>query len=91
MHYLNSAPLGWYFLHGPDRHRFRVTLDSPAGCARRLAVGDVDLSLIPAIEYQRIADLRIIPGVAVAAPGAVRSVLLVRRQQATIIRSVALT
>jgi chorismate dehydratase len=89
VHYLNSAPLGWYFLHGPDRHRFRVTLDSPAGCARRLAVGDADVSLIPAIEYQRIADLRIVPGVAVAAFGDVRSVLLVRRRQASNLRSVA--
>jgi len=88
--YLNAAPLGWSFLHGPSRHRFQITLASPAKCADQLARGEVDIGLIPAIEYQRIPDLRVIPQIAIAASGEVRSVLLVRRPGTTTLRSIAL-
>lgn len=88
--YLNSAPLGWYFLHGPARERFEVVPSSPARCADDLAAGVVDVGLIPSIEYQRIAGLTVIPGIAVAAAGPVRSVLLVRPKSRPAIRSVAL-
>jgi len=86
--YLNSAPLVWSFLHGPLRDRFEVTESSPALCADYLARGQADIALIPSIEYQRIPDLEIIPDVAVAARGPVRSVLLVGHRESEI-RSVA--
>jgi chorismate dehydratase len=88
--YLNSAPLGWSFLHGPLKGKFKVIRSSPAECADQLARGEVDVGLIPSIEYQRIPDLRIIPGIAVAASNRVRSVLLVRPKEKPEIRSVAL-
>jgi chorismate dehydratase len=88
--YLNAAPLGWYFLHGPERDKYRVFPDTPAMCARRLARGEVDVGLIPSIEYQKIPGLRIVPDVAIAAAAEVRSVLLVRRRDSGDIRSVAL-
>jgi chorismate dehydratase len=88
--YLNSAPLGWYFLHGPRREHFEVVPSSPARCADDLAAGTVDVGLIPSIEYQRIAGLTVIPGIAVAAAGPVRSVLLVRPKSRPAIRTVAL-
>jgi len=88
--YLNSAPLGWAFLHGPLRDRVEVLPASPARCAEQLASGEVDVGLIPSVEYQRIPALAVIPGIAVAASGPVRSVLLVRRKEAGEIRSVAL-
>jgi chorismate dehydratase len=87
---LNSAPLGWSFLHGPLKGKFEVLRSSPAECADQLARGEVDVGLIPSIEYQRIPDVRIIPGVAVAASNRVRSVLLVRPKERPQIRSVAL-
>lgn len=88
--YLNSAPLGWSFLHGPLRGQAQVVLSSPAQCADQLARGEVDVGLIPSIEYQRIPDLHIIPGIAVAAVDKVRSVLMVRPRGKQAIRSVAL-
>jgi len=88
--YLNAAPLGWFFLHGPMRHQFQVIRDTPAQCAARLARGEVDIGLIPTIEYQRIPNLMVIPGVGVAATNEVRSVLLVRPHESRVIRSVAL-
>lgn len=63
---------------------------TPGSCADRLAAGDVQLSMIPSIEYQRIPDLLIVPGMSIAAIHEVRSVLLIRRKTSGPIRSVAL-
>lgn len=87
--YLNSAPLAWSFLQGPMKDHFEVVESLPAQCADHLARGRVDVALIPSIEYQRIPDLRILPGIAVAARGPVRSVLLVGNREREI-RTVAL-
>ena len=88
--YLNSAPLGWSFLHGPLKDRFDVLPSVPARCAEQLARGEGEIGLIPSIEYQRIPDLHIIPGMAVASASKIRSVLMVRRRQSGKIHSVAL-
>ncbi len=90
VHYLNSAPLGWAFLHGPFRDRFEVVPSSPAMCADQLARGEVEIGLIPSIEYQRIPDLRIIPEVAIASSAEIRSLLLVRPKGRQDLNSVAL-
>lgn len=62
---------------------------SPARCAEQLARGEADIGVIPSIEYQRIDNLALIPGISIAALKAVRSVILVRRPGREI-RSVAL-
>jgi chorismate dehydratase len=92
VHYLNAAPLGWSLLHGPLKGRFQVVPSSPSKCADDLACGEADVGLIPSIEYQRIPDLKIVPGVAIGASRRVRSVLLVRNRdgQDARIRKVAL-
>lgn len=90
VHYLNSAPLGWAFLHGPFREQFEVLPASPAVCADQLAKGEVDIGVIPSIEYERIPDLRIIPGISISSLSAVRSLLLIRKKETETIRSVAL-
>ncbi|MEJ2110433.1 MAG: menaquinone biosynthesis protein, partial [Acidobacteriota bacterium] len=90
VHYLNSAPLGWAFLHGPMRNLFEVIPSSPARCADQLSSGEVEIGLIPSIEYARIPSLRILPGMAIASLAEVRSILLVRPRDKQSIRSVAL-
>jgi chorismate dehydratase len=90
VHYLNSAPLGWAFLHGPFRDKFEVLPSSPAMCADQLASGEVDIGLIPSIEYQRIPGLQIIPGISIASLGDVRSILLIKSKGRRSIHSVAL-
>jgi chorismate dehydratase len=87
--YLNTAPLGWSFLYGPHKNQFEIFPASPARCADQLAAGEVEIGLIPSIEYQRIPDLRIIPGMAIASSSQVRSVIMVRHRGREI-RSVAL-
>jgi chorismate dehydratase len=90
VHYLNSAPLGWAFLHGPFRGRFEVIPSSPAKCAEQLSKGEVDIGLIPSIEYHRIPNLQIIPEISIASLGDVRSILLITPKGKRTINSVAL-
>jgi chorismate dehydratase len=90
VHYLNSAPLGWAFIHGPFRDEFDVFPASPALCADQLSKGTVDIGLIPSIEYQRIPGLRIVPDVSISSLAEVRSILLVKPRGKKEIKSVAL-
>ncbi len=90
MSYLNAAPLGWSFLSGPLKGKLEVRPSVPSRCADQLASGEVDIGLIPSIEYQRIPDLQIIPGMSIAAASRVRSVLMVQPPEARPIRRVAL-
>jgi chorismate dehydratase len=75
--YLNTAPLVRGFTHGPLRGKYGLSFTVPSQCAEALASGAVNIAIIPAIEYQRIPDLVILPNLSVASKGAVRSLLLV--------------
>jgi len=90
VHFLNSAPLGWGFLHGPYKEGFEVIPSAPSVCADQLAKGEADIGLIPSIEYQRIPDLAIIPGISISSFEKVRSLLLIKPKGKKEIRSVAL-
>jgi chorismate dehydratase len=72
------------------RNLFEVIPSSPARCADQLSSGEVEIGLIPSIEYARIPSLRILPGMAIASLAEVRSILLVRPRDKQSIRSVAL-
>jgi chorismate dehydratase len=89
--YLNSAPLVWSFKHGPRKREVDLVEPVPAQCADLLTAGQVDVALIPVIEYQRIADITLVPEVCIASRQEVRSVILVSRHpDLKSIRSVAL-
>jgi len=75
--YLNSVPLAWGLLQGPQTELFEPVLHTPAECADQLQQGKVDVGLIPSIEFQRIPGTKIIPGPVVACRHRVRSVLLI--------------
>ncbi len=77
--FLNSVPLGWGFLHGSYRDAFELLFDVPSECARRLSRGEVDIGLIPTIEYQNIPGLRVLPDIAIASKREVKSVLFVSK------------
>src|SRR5260370_4547056 len=75
--YLNTAPLIWSFIHGSQRDAVELFTDTaPARCAEMLGSGEVDVALVPVIEYQRIPDILIVPDVCVGSRSAVRSVVL---------------
>lgn len=78
--FLNTLPLVAEFLEGRGPRAYRVERFSPAECAARLARGQADVGLIPSIEYARIAGLRALPEICIAAEREVRSVLLLSRR-----------
>ncbi|MDT7604389.1 MAG: chorismate dehydratase, partial [Acidobacteriota bacterium] len=90
--YLNSAPLIWSYTRGSKRTSVELITDAaPARCAEMLARGEVEAALVPVIEYQRLPEVSVVPGVCVGARGAVRSVVLAtRREDLRDVRSVAL-
>ena len=87
--YLNSVPLAWGILDGPQKDRFDAVYSTPAECAEQLASGKVDIGLIPSIEYQRIAGTRVVPGPAIASRYRAASVLLLSKVPLAQVRSVA--
>lgn len=85
--YLNTRPL----VYGLERRadRFSLRFDVPAKCAELLHAGEVDLGLIPSIEYPG-HDYRIVPGVSIASDGPVASVAIFSKVPTEQIRSIAL-
>jgi chorismate dehydratase len=79
--YLNTAPLIWSFLYGSRRNTVELfTHKAPSRCAEMLRNSEVDAALVPVIEYQRIPDAVIVSDVCVGARDAVRSVVIVSKQ-----------
>ena len=88
--YLNTAPLMWDFEHGDAGRDFDISYTLPSSCAASLRDSTADIGIIPAAAYTAVADLTILPGVAIAARRSVRSILLVSKKPADSIASVAL-
>jgi len=78
--YLNTAPLVWGFTNGPLRGKYDLSFTVPSQCAEQLRTGKVDVAIIPAIEYQRIDDLMILPDMAIASKHQVRSLLIISKK-----------
>ena len=71
--YLNAWPLTWTLTAGD---RWAVRQDVPAVCAALLHTGEVDLGLIPSVEYLQAPDYRFVPGVGIGSRGAIASVAI---------------
>jgi chorismate dehydratase len=88
--YLNTAPLVWGFTEGPLAGKYDLSFTVPSLCAEALRRGEADVAIIPAIEYQRIDGIVALPGMAVAAKGEVRSILVVAKKPIEMARRIAL-
>src|ERR1700687_2038753 len=88
--YLNTAPLVWGFTNGPLRGKYDLSFTVPSQCAEQLRTGKADVAIIPAIEYQRIDDLVILPDMAIAAKKHVRSLLIIAKNPMEQVKSFAL-
>ena len=91
--YLNTVPLMYDFTHGPQRdtlaQHFDLHFTLPAVCAEELARDEADIGIVPVAAYTSIADLHIIPGVAIAAKHPVRSILLISKKPLDQVATVA--
>ncbi|MFN7925354.1 MAG: menaquinone biosynthesis protein [Bryobacteraceae bacterium] len=86
--YLNTVPLVWGLLHGPQQGAAEIGFSVPSECAARIASGSADLGIVPVVEMQR-QGLVAVPGTGIACHGAVRSILLVSKKHPSWIRTVA--
>jgi chorismate dehydratase len=85
---LNTKPL----IHDLPRlaPAAQLTLDYPSRLAAQLQAGQLDVALIPVIEYFRAGTYRLLPDIAIASHGPVLSVTLFSRRAWPEIRRVAL-
>jgi chorismate dehydratase len=88
--YLNTAPLVRGFTHGPLRGKHPLSFTVPSQCAEALRSGEVDIAIIPAIEFQRIDGLVVLPSLSIASKKSVRSLLLVSKKPIHDVRRIAL-
>jgi chorismate dehydratase len=86
--YLNARPLTWALDRDPTR--WLVRYDLPSVCASLLHHGEVDLGLIPSIEYLHSTEYRFVPGVGIGSRGPVASVALYTRTPIEHVRRIAL-
>lgn len=86
--YLNTKPL----IHDLERlaPEAELILDLPSRLADRLHAGDLDVGLIPIVEYLRAGSYRLVPGICIASAGPVLSVTVFSRVPWPEIRRLAL-
>jgi chorismate dehydratase len=86
VHYLNVRPL----VYGLAADRgFELRFDAPSRCAALLGEGDIDLGMIPSIEFARGDNYRIVPGLSISSFGEVASVALFSKVRVERIRTIA--
>ena len=86
--YLNTKPL----IYGLEKHLpdAELILDLPSRLADRLAVGELDVALIPSVEFLRGRGLTIISDACIACCGPVRSVRVLFRKPPSEVKTLAL-
>jgi chorismate dehydratase len=88
VNYLNTKPLIERLTDfAPD---LELSLDLPSRLADRMTAGELDVGLIPVVEFFRGDGYTFVPGIAIASHGPVLSVTLFSRVPWAEIRSVAL-
>ena len=85
--YLNARPL----TYGLERRRdlFSLRYDPPSRCAVLLHDGAIDVGMIPAIEYCRGPEYRIVPGMGIISRRTVASVALFTKVPLSRVRTIA--
>jgi chorismate dehydratase len=86
--YLNTWPLVWGFLHGPQKGIFDFRFDLPVHCAEALRDGKAAIGLLPCAELDRLG-LDFLPDLGIACNGPVRSILLTSRKPFREVRTLA--
>ncbi len=74
--YLNARPL----VHGLEASgEHRLSLDTPGPLSDKLRLGEIDVGLLPAVEFLRGVGETILPGICIASDGPVQTVKLFSR------------
>lgn len=86
--YLNTVPLVYGALNGPQQGSIDLTFAIPSICAARVDEGIADAGVVPVIEAARLG-LDSVPDLGIACTGRVRSILLISKIPFDQIRSLA--
>ena len=87
--FLNTTPLVWGFLHGPQKDSVDLSFRLPSECAELLRAGQADVGIPPSIELASQSDLVMIPGCSISCQGPVGSILLVCRKPIQDVETIA--
>src|SRR5436190_18705680 len=87
--YLNTRPLVWGLMNGPQKGQATLDFDLPSACADRVSKKEVDAGLVPVVEAAR-HHLTQIGELGIACKGPVRSILLVSKVPIPDIRTIAM-
>lgn len=89
--FINAQPLLIPLKEKEQQLGATLITGSPASLAEQLRAGELDLAMIPSIEYlKNSAQYRLLPGIAVASRGPVNTVLLASRLPLAEVQSIAL-
>jgi chorismate dehydratase len=89
--FINAQPLLIPLREKEQQLGATMVTGSPASLAERLKAGELDLAMIPSIEYLKDSrKYRLLPGIAVASRGPVDTVLFASRRPLKEVQSVAL-
>ncbi len=86
--YLNTVPLIWGALHGPQGNLMALDFAVPSVCADRVESGKADIGLVPVYEVDRLG-LGWFEGLGIGSRGPVRSILLISKTDPRRIRRLA--
>jgi chorismate dehydratase len=88
--FLNASPLILPLKEQARNMGFQLFMDSPAILADRLKSDDLDLAMIPSVEYFKLANTyRLVPDVCIASRGEVGTVLFFAKKPINEISSIA--
>ena len=82
----------WDFEHEPTTeltNNFEIAYTVPSACAKALSAGTADIGIIPVFTYAQIPNLVVVPNVAIASKGPVRSIVLVSKKPLEQIETIA--
>lgn len=89
--FINAQPLLIPLIEKEQQLGVTLVTGSPASLAEQLREGELDLAMIPSIEYLKDSEqYRLLPGIAVASRGPVGTVLLASRLPLAEVQSIAL-
>jgi len=87
--YLNALPLTRY-LREDQTPPLKVSNHVPSDLAQKLREGELDIALVPVVEYLAREEYRILPGICIASYGEVRSIRLYHSRPLSEVRTVGL-
>ncbi|HUS87077.1 MAG TPA: menaquinone biosynthesis protein [Bacteroidales bacterium] len=88
--YANTYPLLYGLRESGIEEKATIEIDHPAECARKLAAGEVDISLVPIAALPDIKGYKIISDYCIGTNGAVRTVLLLTNSPFSELRKIFL-